>query len=90
MGVAAFLLMLMTVFGEQGIFRVRRLERDRVMLEEKIATAEKESAELRRRIQALKSGPAPYEKAAREQLGLVRPGEVVYDFRTDPLIATQR
>jgi cell division protein FtsB len=85
MGAAAFVLMLMTVFGEQGIFKVRQLRQDRGVLEAKISEAERETAELRRRIQTLRSGPAPYERAAREQLGLVKPGEIVYDFRTNPL-----
>ena len=33
----------------------------------------------------MKEGRASYELAAREKLGLVKPGEVVYDFSTDPL-----
>ena len=32
----------------------------------------------------MKEGRASYELAAREKLGLVKPGEIVYDFRTDP------
>ena len=38
----------------------------------------------------MKEGRASYELAAREKLGLVKPGEIVYDFRTDPLIPLAR
>ncbi|HWR96984.1 MAG TPA: hypothetical protein VN317_01035, partial [Candidatus Methanoperedens sp.] len=37
MGACALLLLVLSVFGDQGIFRIRRLSRDRVLLEEKIA-----------------------------------------------------
>jgi cell division protein FtsB len=85
MGAAAFLLLAMAVFGDQGIVRIRQLGRDRAGLEQKIASLDRETRELRRRLDDLRGGKGSYEKAARDQLGLVKPGEVVYDFRTDPL-----
>lgn len=86
-GVSAFalLLLVLSVFGDQGIFRIRRLSRDRALLEEKVAGAERDAEALRRRLSDLRQGRASSELAAREKLGLVKPGEVVYDFRSDPL-----
>jgi cell division protein FtsB len=85
MGLLAFVLLVLSVFGEQGIFRIRQLGRDRVLLEQKVRSIESDSAALARQLRVMKEGRAPYELAAREKLGLVKPGEVVYDFREDPL-----
>jgi cell division protein FtsB len=85
MGVLAFALLVLSVFGEQGVFKIRRLEQDRLVLEQKVRAIESDNAELRRQLREMKEGRASYELAAREKLGLVKPGEIVYDFRTDPL-----
>ncbi|HEY6001126.1 MAG TPA: septum formation initiator family protein [bacterium] len=86
-GMSAFavLLLVLSVFGDQGFFRIRRLSRDKALLEEKVAGAEQDAGALRRRLTDLREGRASSELAAREKLGLVKPGEVVYDFRGDPL-----
>jgi cell division protein FtsB len=81
----ALLLLVLSVFGDQGVFRIRSLARDRAVLEEKVAAVERESATLRRQLRDLREGRASYELTARQKLGLVKPGEVVYDFRFDPL-----
>ena len=36
MGVLAFVLLILSVFGDQGVFRIRLLDRDRVILEQKV------------------------------------------------------
>jgi len=85
MGGLALLLLVLSVFGDQGIFRIRLLGRDRVILQQKVASIESDNAALKRKLLDMKEGRASYELAAREKLGLVKPGEVVYDFRSDPL-----
>lgn len=85
MGAFAFVLLVLSVFGDQGIFRIRLLARDRVILEQKVQSVESDNAALRRQLRDMKEGRASYELAAREKLGLVKPGEVVYDFRANPL-----
>jgi cell division protein FtsB len=85
MGALAVVLLVLSVFGDQGIFRIRQLARDRILLEQKVRDIESANATLRRQLRDMKEGRASYELAAREKLGLVKPGEVVYDFRTDPL-----
>jgi len=81
----ALLLLVLSVFGDQGIFRIKRLARDRALLEERVDAVERESETLKRRLADLRQGRASSELAAREKLGLVKPGEIVYDFRGDPL-----
>ena len=85
MGAFAVVLLILSVFGDQGLFRIRLLARDRVALERKVQEIENDNATLRRQLSDMKEGRASYELAAREKLGLVKPGEVVHDFRTDPL-----
>jgi len=85
MGVLAFVLLVLSVFGDQGVFRIRRLEQDRIVLEQKVLAIESDNASLRRQLREMKEGRTSYELAAREKLGLVKPGEIVYDFRSDPL-----
>lgn len=85
MGACAFVLLVQSVFGDQGLFRIRLLERDRAVLEQKVQGIESDNATLRRKLIDMKEGRASYELAAREKLGLVKPGEIVYDFRKDPL-----
>ena len=85
MGVLALLLLVLSVFGDQGIFKIRSQSRDRRLLEDKVAAVERENETLRRRLRDVAEGRSSYELAAREKLGLVKPGEVVYDFRSDPL-----
>jgi cell division protein FtsB len=85
MGASAFLLLVLSVFGDQGLFRIRLLGRDRAIIEQKVQDIESDNATLRRQLRDMKEGRASYELAAREKLGLVKPGEIVYDFRADPL-----
>ena len=85
MGLAAFLLLVMTIFGDHGIFRIRQLNRDGATLRAKVADMERETTALRGRLEAHREGRVSNERVARERLNLVKPGEVVYDFRPDPL-----
>jgi len=62
----------------EGLRRYRRLE-----AEGRRAAAEnqeilRENALLRREVRALQGDPAALERAAREELGFVRPGELVF------------
>jgi cell division protein FtsB len=87
MGVFAFVLLVLSVFGDQGIFRIRMLARERANMEQKVQEIQGDNESLRRQLREMKEGRVSYELAAREKLGLVKPGEVVYDFRANPLDA---
>src|SRR5512140_1111451 len=50
---------------------VRRLERENASLETRVT-------QLRREVKALQGDPTALERAAREDLGYVKPGEIVY------------
>jgi cell division protein FtsB len=49
-------------------------------LKNRIEALQRENEKLRQQITKLEGDPAEVERLAREQLGLVKPGEVVYEF----------
>jgi cell division protein FtsB len=65
-------------FGTARAYRDLAAARQRAAaLEREIAAAEERVAALTRRIDRTRDDPATWERLAREELGLVRPGEIV-------------
>jgi cell division protein FtsB len=64
--------------GEGGFRRYARLQSDVVSLKDKNQALSLENARLRKLAQLLKSDARAIESSAREELGLVRPGELVF------------
>jgi cell division protein FtsB len=73
-------LSLFTIFGERGVLHLLRLRGEKRELEEKTFLLQKENELLRERIYRLRHDNLYLEKIAREELGLVRPGEIIYRF----------
>lgn len=71
---------LFTAFGERGAFHLWRLRGEKKKLEEKNYLVQKENEALRERIDRIRHDDLYLEKVAREELGLVRPGEILYRF----------
>ncbi len=82
-----------TAFGERGLLHLWRLSEENKRLGEKNFRLHRENEILRDKIHRLRHDNRYLEKIAREDLGLVRPGEIVYQFtsagskekRTEPL-----
>jgi cell division protein FtsB len=73
------------VFGENGVLHLRRLRTEVATLHRDVQTLEAENERLSRALIELRSDPAALERIAREELGLVRPGERVLRFpRSSP------
>jgi len=87
-GFVVLLLGIFSAVGERGLVPLYRLARTRADLEREIARLRETNAQLAEEIRALREDPGRLEAIAREELGLVRPGETVYDFR--PSRADQR
>jgi cell division protein FtsB len=68
------------VFSAEGLPRMRGLEREVVTVEADNAQARREIAQLRAQVAGLKDDPAAVERIARDQLGMVRASEVVFQF----------
>ena len=74
------LLSIYTMVGERGVFHLWRLRGEKAQLDEQNFRLQRENETLRRRISRLRHDDLYLEKIAREELNLVRPGEVIYRF----------
>ncbi|MFN7132259.1 MAG: FtsB family cell division protein [Myxococcales bacterium] len=79
-GLAAAALAVLSVSDARGLGRVARLRKEVDSLEQKNRELEQANAALRREIEALSGDPRAVERAAREDLGYVKPNEVVFSF----------
>ncbi len=69
-----------TIVGERGALHLWRLRGEKAKLDEQNHRLQKDNEALRRRISRLRYDDFYLEKIAREELNLVRPGEVIYRF----------
>ena len=70
------------LFGSRGLLRLRALTNEEAAIKQRIGGLLLENQHLRTQLHALRSDDRYLERLAREQLGFVRPGEVVYRFST--------
>jgi cell division protein FtsB len=68
------------LFSETGIFQLQEVEKEFKRLQMELLKLERENAELEKQIDDFRSGTEAWEKAAREELGFVKPGEVTFLF----------
>jgi len=80
LGLLILLLGLVTVVGERGALHLWRLRGEKNQLDEQNYRLQKANEELRQRISRIRNDDHYLEQLAREELNLVRPGEVVYRF----------
>ena len=78
----ALMLALGSLTAEGGFRRYARLKRDLHALEDRNARLAADNARLKREVQRVRTEPAAIERAARESLGLVRSGEVVFNLES--------
>ena len=81
-----FLLILgsLTFFGEKGILNLLRLRMEMVRVKEKNSQLEGENQRLREEIKRLQSDKRYIEEIARKELGMIKEGEIIYQFDTSP------
>ena len=83
LGCAALLALLLAILSASdahGLKLQHKLAEEIRVREEKNKKLAEENAQLRREIRALEGGKKAVERAAREELGLVKDGEVVFTF----------
>jgi cell division protein FtsB len=80
---AAAVLVPLKVFDSKGLDRVRRLTLELQSIEDANRLIRRENDALRQQIRAFHSDPGYMEKIARDELGLIGPSEVVYQFPDD-------
>jgi cell division protein FtsB len=68
------------LFGSRGLLRLRTLTTEEAAIKQRIGGLLLENQRLRTQLHALRTDDRYVERLAREQLGFVRPGDVVYRF----------
>jgi cell division protein FtsB len=76
-GLLTVAMLLLAVFNEKGALQVHAQAKKLTSIESEIAKLDSENQQLNTEIQALRTDPATIEKVAREELKLVKPGEII-------------
>jgi cell division protein FtsB len=66
--------------GDRGLVRLLHLRAEQRRIEAKNAQIEADNTRLREEVHRLRVDRGTIEKIAREELGMARPGEIVYEF----------
>ena len=70
----------LTVFGEKGILHLLRLQKELVRIKEMNIKVEEENQKLREEVRRLQHEKRYIEEIARKELGMVKEGEIIYQF----------
>ena len=70
-----------SLFGASGFTERRRAQRSYAAAAQELQAVRKENAGLREQVRRLQSDPETIESVAREDLGLIRPGEILFVIR---------
>lgn len=81
--VVAFIGLGLMLFAETGLVKYLELKRTRAQLEAELRMLREENSLLKSQVESLKRDPYYIEKRAREEYGLAKPGEYIYQFQED-------
>ncbi|MGE0865439.1 MAG: septum formation initiator family protein [Vicinamibacterales bacterium] len=73
-----FVIVVDAIAGEKGLLALLQARREYAALERSLERARAENADLREQARRLREDPRAIEEQARRQLGLIKPGEVVF------------
>jgi cell division protein FtsB len=73
-------MLLFAIFGSRGLIQIYKLKEERNRIQMSNARLQEENRRLAEQIGRLRNNKEEVEKVAREELGLVRKGEIVYQF----------
>lgn len=76
----AILIAGLSIGGNRSLVRIYRMNRTKAELHREIQRLKQGNQDLARKAQSLAAEPDQVESIAREDLGLVKPGEVMYQF----------
>ena len=80
-GVLVLLLVVgLAIYGWQGVVRLRQMREQLETLERDNAALRQQAERLAQTIDRLRNDPAYLERVAREERGMVRPGEIILKF----------
>jgi cell division protein FtsB len=73
-------LLISLIFGDLGLLRHSELRKTKVCLEKQINEVAQENEQLRSQIKSMKEDPFYPEKHAREDFGLAKPDEYIFQY----------
>jgi cell division protein FtsB len=84
LGLALFALLAHDVFGPHGFIAMRRTQMEIEQVQQQIGKMNDENKSLADQVSSLKSDPKAIERIAREEMGLARPGEMIFKIPEPP------
>jgi len=81
--VALLLLGVHDIFGDHGFIAMRRTQKEIEQMRGDITRLNDENRELSEQVTALKTDPRTIEQIARDEMGLARPGEMIFKVPAD-------
>lgn len=84
LGVALAALAIHDVLGPHGFLAMRRTQKEMEQLRADIQRLNQENDELGGQVKSLKTDPKSIERIAREEMGLARPGEMIFKLPPPP------
>ena len=82
--VLCLILGLLTFFGDKGVLHLMRLQRELSRIKEESRKVEEENQKLREEVIRLQNEKRYIEEIARKELGMVKEGEIIYQFDPSP------
>jgi cell division protein FtsB len=77
----SFLYLLITlIFGDMGLLQYRELSKKRISLEAQVTEIGRENEQIRSEIKSIREDPFYKEKHAREDFGLAKPDEYIFQY----------
>ena len=71
---------ILTFFGDKGILHLLRLQKELARIKERNAKMEEENRNLREEVKRLQHEKRYIEEIARKELGMIKQGEIIYQF----------
>lgn len=78
------LLIIQDVLGTHGVLAMHHSQKQATELHNQIKQLDQENRKLQGRVERLKTDPAAIERIAREEMGLARPGEMIFPLPPRP------
>ena len=78
LGLALLLLAIHDIFGSHGLLAMRRTQMQMRELRGQVDRLHQENSALNKQVQSLRTDPKAVERIAREEMGLARPGEMIF------------
>ena len=76
----AILIAVLSIGGNRSLIRIYQMSKTRAELHREIGRLKQANRDLVQEVQSFKNDPGRVEAIAREELGLIKPGEVEYQF----------